>query len=124
MKVLFSVNIQGGKPIYEQLYTRLSELILSGSLSPDEKLPPIREVAKTMGINPNTVQKTYQLLEQSGLIYSIPAKGSYVCRLTDDSAALVALQSKCITDFKASAVHAINHGVSINTLQKELEELS
>ena len=120
---MFSVNIQGGKPIYEQLYSGISEMILKGVLSPSEKLPAIREVAKKMGINPNTVQKTYQLLEQSGLIYSVPAKGSYVCTLSGDSAALIALQSKSLSVFKQSAKNALNHGISINTLQTELGEL-
>ncbi|MCL2633223.1 MAG: GntR family transcriptional regulator [Oscillospiraceae bacterium] len=120
---MFSINIQGGKPIYEQLYTRISELILSGSMAPDEKLPPIREVAKDMGINPNTVQKTYQLLEQNGLIYSVPAKGSYVCKLTEESDALASLRKKSITQFKESAINAINHGVSAKTLHEEIDSI-
>mgnify|MGYP000780016174 CR=1 FL=1 len=52
--------------------------MLTGELEPDERLPAVREVAKQFGINPNTVQKSYSQLEQAGLIYSIPAKGSYV----------------------------------------------
>ena len=75
---MFDIRLEGKAPIYEQLYSGISKLISSGQLQPDERLPAVREVAKQMGINPNTVQKTYALLEQNGLIYSIPAKGSYV----------------------------------------------
>lgn len=75
---MLNIRLEGKLPIYEQLYNGISRLISSGELEPDERLPAVREVAKQFGINPNTVQKSYLQLEQAGLIYSIPAKGSYV----------------------------------------------
>lgn len=75
---MLNIRLEGKLPIYEQLYNGISRLISSGELEPDERLPAVREVAKQFGINPNTVQKSYSQLEQAGLIYSIPAKGSYV----------------------------------------------
>lgn len=75
---MFVMQLEGGAPIYEQLVTRITELISNGTLAENEKLPAVREVAKALGINPNTVQKAYAILEQNGLTYSIPAKGSYV----------------------------------------------
>lgn len=71
---MLNIRLEGKLPIYEQLYNGISRLISSGELEPDERLPAVREVAK----QPNTVQKSYSQLEQAGLIYSIPAKGSYV----------------------------------------------
>ena len=62
----------------EQLEARIAELIIGGEMAENEKLPAVREVAKALTINPNTVQKTYRQLEQRGLIYSLPGKGSYV----------------------------------------------
>lgn len=38
----------------------------------------MRVLAQSLGINPNTVQKAYQLLERDGIIYSIPGKGSFI----------------------------------------------
>ena len=76
---MFSMRLQGGAPICDQLERRLIELIISGEMSPNEKLPAVREIANSLSINPNTVQKTYVKLEAKGLIYSIPAKGRYVC---------------------------------------------
>ena len=73
------MRLQGGAPISDQLERRLIELIVSGEMAPNEKLPAVREIANMLSINPNTVQKTYVKLEARGLIYSIPAKGSYVC---------------------------------------------
>ena len=89
---MFTMRLQGGAPICDQLERRMIELIISGEMPPDEKLPPVREIANQLSINPNTVQKTYSKLEARGLIYSIPAKGSYVCekekylsRIIDDA---------------------------------------
>ena len=75
---MFSLRLQGGIPLSEQLEARIAELIISGEMAENEKLPAVREVAKALTINPNTVQKTYRQLEQRGLIYSLPGKGSYV----------------------------------------------
>lgn len=85
---MLNIRLEGKLPIYEQLYNGISRLISSGELLPDERLPAVREVAKQFGINPNTVQKAYVQLEQSGLIYSIPAKGSYVSAEKDAAAAV------------------------------------
>ncbi len=100
---MFDIQLSGKTPIYEQLYSAVSRMISSGQLKPDEKLPAVREIAKQLGINPNTVQKAYALLEQSGLIYSIPAKGSYVSQLTDAAAAIRADALKALEQGLASA---------------------
>jgi len=75
---LFEIKLDGSASIHEQLYGEVSRLISMGILAPDEKLPAVRETAKALGVNPNTVQKAYAALEKNGLIYSVPAKGSYV----------------------------------------------
>ena len=67
-------------PIYEQIYTNISKLVLVGGLVTDEKLPSVRQVAKDYGINPNTVAKAYAILEQDGMIYSVPGKGSFIAQ--------------------------------------------
>lgn len=71
---MFSLRLQGGIPLSEQLEARIAELIIGGEMAENEKLPAVREVAKALTINPNTVQKTYRQLEQRGLIYSLPER--------------------------------------------------
>jgi len=106
---VFDIRLEGKSPIYEQLYNGVSRLISSGQLKPDERLPAVREVAKHMGVNPNTVQKTYALLEQNGLIYSIPAKGSYV---SADTRAVTALHDDALRRLRQSMVSARECGVT------------
>ncbi|MGN0688779.1 MAG: GntR family transcriptional regulator [Oscillospiraceae bacterium] len=100
---MLDIRLEGKSPIYEQLFGGISQLISSGELKPDEKLPAVREVAKQLGINPNTVQKAYAQLEQAGLIYSMPAKGSYVSAATDAAAALKAGAVKTLESALAAA---------------------
>ena len=75
---MFKIELDGTASIHDQICSEISRLISVGVLAPDEKLPAVRETAKALGVNPNTVQKAYAALEKNGLIYSVPAKGSYV----------------------------------------------
>ena len=74
---MININFRDSRPIYEQVKTTLRTLIVSGAMSPDEKLPSVRELASQLVINPNTIQRAYRELEQEGYIISIPGKGSY-----------------------------------------------
>lgn len=74
---MININFRDSRPIYEQVKTALRKLIVSGAMSPDEKLPSVRELASQLVINPNTMQRAYRELEQEGYIISIPGKGSY-----------------------------------------------
>ena len=75
---MLSLDLQSRQPIYEQLVRGLSELVSLGALAPDEQLPSVRSLARDLGVNPNTVQKAYQELERSGVIYSVAGRGSFV----------------------------------------------
>ncbi|NLJ16025.1 MAG: GntR family transcriptional regulator [Clostridiales bacterium] len=118
---MFSLNLQSGIPIYEQLVKRVSELVISGSLLPDDKMPTIREVAKNLGVNPNTVQKAYQILEHMDLIYSIPGKGSYV---KDSSKSIEIIKDEIIDKFKLQGREAIRHGITKEELKLAIDSLS
>ena len=88
--------------------------MLTGELEPDERLPAVREVAKQFGINPNTVQKSYSQLEQAGLIYSIPAKGSYVSGGGD---AAEAVRKEAVRKAGRELLSAYDAGVSLAEIE-------
>lgn len=108
---MFDIQLSGKAPIYEQLYSGIAQLISAGRLAPDEKLPAVREVAKQFGINPNTVQKAYSQLEQAGLIYSMPAKGSYVSSV---SQAAEVFRADALKRLSAGLTDAKKSGVSLD----------
>ena len=74
------------RPLYEQVTEKLEELMFTGVLPPDSRLPSVRNMATELSINPNTIQRAYAELERQGYIYSIQGKGSFVAdgkRLAD-----------------------------------------
>ena len=75
---MFKLDYSDGKPIYEQICDNMKKLIIEGVLAADERLPSVRELAVTMAINPNTIQKAYKELENDGYVYSVRAKGVFV----------------------------------------------
>ena len=75
---LITVDLRDRKQLYEQLTDNVKNLILTGELKPDDKLPSVRSLAKELGINPNTIQKAYGELERTGVIMTLPGRGSIV----------------------------------------------
>ena len=74
---MIQLNYRDSKPIYEQIKDGLRRLVVTGAVKKDEKLPSVRELATSLSINPNTIQKAYRELEQEGYIYTIAGKGSF-----------------------------------------------
>lgn len=65
-------------PIYIQLVEQIKIDIISGRLKSGERLPSVREFALQMKVNPNTMQKALQELEEINLIYTERTNGKYV----------------------------------------------
>lgn len=75
---MIQLNYRDSKPIYEQIKSGLRKLIISNSLSANEKLPSVRELASSLAINPNTIQRAYRDLESEGYVCSVAGKGTFV----------------------------------------------
>ena len=73
------VDYRSAKPIYAQIMDGFREQIVTGALKPGDKLPSVRELAGKLAINPNTIQRSYRLLEAEGWILTIAGKGCFVC---------------------------------------------
>lgn len=81
---LITVDLRDRKQLYEQIIDNIKNLILMGELKADDKLPSVRNLAKELGINPNTIQKAYSELERQGIIVTLPGRGSMI--LSDKNA--------------------------------------
>ena len=68
------------KPIFNQIADYFKRLIELGVYKSNDPLPSVRDVALSEKVNPNTVQKSYQLLVDQGLVISIPKKGYFVSK--------------------------------------------
>lgn len=111
---MFDIDLQSRTPIYEQLYKRVTELIMRKSLLPGDKLPSVRELAKDLGVNPNTVSKAFQNLERDGIIKSLPGRGSFI-----SDADSGALKRAAADNFGKAVRDALQAGLA----EKELTEI-
>jgi len=75
---VFQIDLKSRKAIYEQVTDNFKRLIVTGVLKQDEKVPSVRDMAKTLTVNPNTVQKAYRALESQGYFYTILGQGSFI----------------------------------------------
>ena len=64
------MNFKDNKAIYLQIADRIGDQIIAGSLTPDGKVPSVRELAAEIEVNANTVARTYDHLQQNGIIYT------------------------------------------------------
>ncbi len=78
----YSFEERGRESLYEFLYKKIREDILSSRLAPDEKLPSKRTLAKNLSISTITVENAYSQLMAEGYIYSVPKSGFYVSHIT------------------------------------------
>ena len=80
---MFQLDLKSRKPICDQVVDNLKGLIVSGALTPDEKLPSVRDLSKTLTVNPNTIQKAYRQLENQQYTYTVPGLGTFVSQLKE-----------------------------------------
>lgn len=71
-------KMEDGVPIYLQILLYLKRGISAGTVTDGDELPSRRVLSALLGVNPNTVQKAYRLLEEEGLIRSHSGAKSYV----------------------------------------------
>lgn len=84
---MIQLNYRDAKPIYEQVKDGFRRLIVQGVLDVDEKLPSVREMASSLAINPNTIQRAYRELEQEGYLYAVAGRGSFVAGVPEADSA-------------------------------------
>ena len=83
--MLLRVDPAAPEPIFEQIVRRVKEAVAAGEASPGDRLPSVRELARELAINPNTVARAYDLLEGQGVIVRRQGSG---CFVTGETSAL------------------------------------
>jgi GntR family transcriptional regulator len=72
------ISATNGVPIYLQIVNQVKYLVASGRLATGAELPPIRELAESLLINPNTVARAYRELEIAGVVVKRSTAGTFV----------------------------------------------
>lgn len=71
-------EFQASKPIYMQIVDKITNEIVQGKKLPGEKLLSVREMAVQMGVNPNTIQRSYSELERLNIVETRRGQGTFV----------------------------------------------
>ena len=117
---MVQLDYKSGIPIYDQIVSGIVKLKMVGALRCGDSLPSVRAMALKLGINPNTVQRAYAILEEKGIIYSVAGKGSFISRDADDDGSLDALALK---DFAKAVKDAKRMGKTAEELKNEIDRL-
>lgn len=80
--ILINLDYQSRTPIYQQIVDNIEKYVALGILKEKEQIPSIREMAGSIGVNPNTVKKSYDILESKGIIRTISTKGTFISENT------------------------------------------
>ena len=111
---MFVIDTQSKLPIFEQLKKQILEFITIGILSPNDKLPSVRAMASQIGVNPNTVAKAYQELEEQGFTHVIFATGGFVADNESDKL----IREEKLKDFKGTVLDMKQHHIEKEALYK------
>ncbi len=72
------MEFDSNKPIYIQIADNICDKVLSGEFKPGGRIPSVREWGATIGVNPNTVVRSYEILTDRGVIYNQRGIGFFV----------------------------------------------
>ncbi|MCA9129060.1 MAG: GntR family transcriptional regulator [Planctomycetales bacterium] len=87
-----SIEPNNGIPIYEQLVRQIKYAVAEGIVVPGQVIPSVREMAKLLAVNPNTVQRAYLQLQSESVLQALRGRGMAVCSDARD---------RCVTDRRA-----------------------
>ena len=110
------MKFDASAPIYLQILKNFKQQCASGDVKDGDELPSRRALSAQLGVNPNTIQKAYKLLEEEGLIVS---RGGAKSTVTLNAGQLAAVREELMSGEIKDAVNALRAGGA--TKQEALE---
>lgn len=103
---------------WRQIYTAISDRILSGELKPGEELPSIRQLAADTTVSVITVKRAYQQLEAEGFIYTRQGRGTFVAELEPEN-----LRERRIAEWREDVRRIIEGGQRLGLSMREISKV-
>lgn len=117
---MFDINPSAPAPIWLQIDEGMRRMIALGSLTPGDAVPSVRDLAKSLRVNPNTVARAYQRLTDAGVFAVRRGEGTFVA----DKPATLGKSQRNETLREAAATYAgtaISVGASVEEAVDELQ---
>jgi GntR family transcriptional regulator len=115
--LLLRVDPSDGTPLFEQVGAQVKQSVAEGRLGAGDRLPSVRDLARQLGINPNTVVRAYQELEAQGWIVRRQGAGCFVAERPEAATPPPALDA----EFDRLVTDALHAGVTPAALRAALE---
>ena len=120
--MLITVDPSDPRPVFRQIVEEVERCAATGILRPNDPLPAVRELAKQLKVNPNTVQQAYRELERAGSAYVRRGVGTFIGQTTAPSAAKRSATARQIAG--RFLREGFRHGLLASDLMKALREIA
>ena len=117
---IWDIQPSGSEPLFQQIVSSVKRAVATGRLRTGDKLPSVRDLAKELVINPNTVARAYQVLEGEGVTLSRRGAGTFVAErrvvMRRD-----AMRRQLEEALEAALSDAVNQGLGEEDVRKSFE---
>lgn len=119
--MFFSIDPNGGVPIYEQIVRQVKFAVAESTLGPGQLLPSVRTLSQQLTINPNTIARAYQQLQIDGVLESMRGRGLVVCAGARQRC--IAARRHLITErLRGVLTEALHAGYTVSDIQAAVEQ--
>ncbi len=119
--MLIRIDPQSAEPLFEQVVFAVKAAVAKGTAMAGDRLPSVRDLARELAINPNTVVRAYEALERDGVIVRRQGAG---CFLTGRGSDLAATERKkqLLDLLRRAATEAFHLGFPAADIEKALRQ--
>lgn len=118
--MFFQVDASNGVAIFDQVVRQVKFAVARGAIRPGNMVPSVRELAKELAINPNTVARAYQQLQSEGVLEMVRGMGLEVAA---DAPKLCRAERKAIVQsrLRAALLEAVQGGLEADELRQMVD---
>lgn len=106
---MFIIDLYSRTPVYEQIKEQIINLVNTGELLPNDRLPSLRQLATELELNVNTVKRAFSDLEAEKIVYSVPGRGVFI---SESAVENTIVKENALSELKRIALSAKSKGVS------------
>ena len=120
--LVLNLDSHDARPVFRQIVDEVRRSVAIGVLKTNDPLPAVRQLARELKVNPNTVQHAYRTLEIEGAVYVKRGIGTFVAAATKDTAGRRGPVARQIAE--RALREAYRHGILASDLMAALEALA
>jgi GntR family transcriptional regulator len=120
--MLITIDPDDPRAVFRQIVDEVQRCAVTGILHANEALPPVRELAKQLKVNPNTVQQAYRELERAGSVFVRRGVGTFLAQRNPASGAKRSALARDIAN--RFLREGFRHGLLASDLMRALREIA